>query len=344
MPSHANAGAPPRPDLVIIGASAGGLEPLTTIVAGLPADLPATIVVVMHISPTNRSLLPAILDRATLMSADAAAEGMPLTHGRIYVAPPDRHVLFADGRLSLSRGPRENGHRPAVDPTLRSAAERFPWRTVGIILSGSRDDGTAGLATLKAKGGHAFVQDPETAMYPSMPANALAHVAVDGVLAPDQLAEALFRLIATGEPPARKTAVASAPASSSLDPPINLICPECGGALEVIDEQGVPRFRCHVGHVYSPSSMLDAQQQTVEAALWTAVRSLEDRASLLRGLADRAERQQRVQSGARFRRSGDLAAEQAKLVREALVDGALALTRTEAEASAAEELALEENR
>ena len=245
-------------------------------------------------------------------------------------------------------------HRPAVDPTLRSAAEQFADRTVGVILSGSRDDGTAGLATLKANGGVAFVQDPTTALYPGMPTNALAHVAVDAVLSPEALATALQRLVTTGElPPApdttRENAATGAPSIAAREPgapplatPTGLICPECGGALRILDEDGVPRFRCHVGHVYSPSSMLEEQQQTVEAALWTAVRSLEDRASLLNGLAARAGRQQRDQSAARFRRSGELAAEQARIVRDALVDGKLAHNRAEIEAVAVDEVALEE--
>jgi two-component system, chemotaxis family, protein-glutamate methylesterase/glutaminase len=278
-----------------IGASAGGLRPLRAIVGGLPADLPAAVFVVLHVAATGTSVLPEILARATPMEVFRAEDGLEVRPGRVIVAPPDRHLVveLRDGavrppRVRLTRGPRENGHRPAIDPLLRSLAAAFGDRAAGLILSGTRDDGTLGLAAVKHDGGAALVQDPADAEYASMPANAMGVTAVDAALPVAALAPALIAL-ARGErldAPAPNPGPA-APFSTNGEP-LKITCPDCGGVLTEEDEAGVVRFRCHVGHTYSPRSLLALHADGVERAMWTAARGLEDRAVLLANLAERA--------------------------------------------------------
>jgi len=177
--------APDRPRgqaVVIAGASAGGVEALVQLVSSLPADFPHAMLVVLHVSPTGTSVLPAILARACRLPVSAPADGDALQPGHVYVAPPDSHLVVEDSRLRLSDAPRERGHRPAIDATMRTAAKAYDGATIGIVLSGARDDGTAGLVAIKASGGTAIVQDPDEALYPAMPLSAMAHVEPDAVL------------------------------------------------------------------------------------------------------------------------------------------------------------------
>ncbi len=183
-----------------MGASAGGVEALQQLAAGLPADLPACVLVVLHVSPTSASVLPGILDRAGPLQASHAEDGNALEHGRIYVAPPDYHLLVDERLVRLDRGLPEHGHRPAVDPLFRSAASACGERVVGVILSGALDDGALGLAAIKAGGGVAVVQDPEDAMYPSMPRNAITRAGADHLVAARGLAELVVQLVGVGVP------------------------------------------------------------------------------------------------------------------------------------------------
>ena len=308
-------------DLVVLGASAGGVEALKRVVAGLPPDLPAAVCIVLHIAPDSPSALAKILQRAGPLPCRPAGDGEVLRAGEILVAPPDRHLVIENGSVRLTVGPRENGHRPAVDVLFRSAAAARHSRVVGVVLSGNRDDGSAGLAAIKAGGGVALVQDPAEALYAGMPTNALEHVSVDAVVPSDKMAETISALVKGHGPPGNPP-----PAQPGWDPKrtdrLTSVCPECGGVLAERDEAGMPQWECHVGNRYSPTSLADAQADRVEMALWTAVRMLRDRSALLHRMADQSEERDQPRSAQRFRRQADDASAQADLVREALAHAA----------------------
>ena len=181
-------------DVVVVGASAGGVEALAALAHALPAVFGAPILVVLHVPPTGTSVLPGILSRAGRLPAVHARDGETVEAGHIYVAPPDSHLLISGRLLQLTRGPRENGHRPAIDPLFRSAAASHKRRAAGVVLSGTLDDGTAGLFAIKQGGGATLVQDPAEALYGAMPASAIAYVQPDYVLPTAELADVLVRL------------------------------------------------------------------------------------------------------------------------------------------------------
>ena len=305
--------AAPHRELVVIGASAGGVEALKEVVARLPQDLPATVCVVLHIAPSSPSALANILSRAGRLPCWPAADGMPLSHGTIIVAPPDRHLVVDDSVVKLSVGPRENGHRPSVDVLFRSAAAVWHDRVVGVVLSGTRDDGSAGLAAIKASGGAAVVQDPDEAMYPGMPTNALASVDVDAVVPSALIAQTLSAMV-RGEDFASEAGRGQQPREQGEGGTLVSVCPECGGVLTENHGAGVMQWECHVGHRYSPRSLADAQADRVEQALWTAVRMLRDRSALLERMADDATTREQPRSARRFRKQAKDASEQADVV------------------------------
>ncbi|SRR5205809_4229299 len=182
-------------DIVVIGASAGGIEALKELVGELPEDLPAALFVVLHLPMGGTSILPAILDRAgRLPAAHVGAEGAEISPGRIYAAPPDFHIQLEEGRVEATAGPLENGHRPAIDPLFRSAAHAFGPRVVGVILSGALDDGTLGLRAVKAHGGVTLVQDPKSALHTGMPESAIALSVPDKVARPSELGALIVEL------------------------------------------------------------------------------------------------------------------------------------------------------
>jgi two-component system chemotaxis response regulator CheB len=284
-------------DLIAVGASAGGVEALRALAAGLPADLPAAVLVVLHMPRGAPSALPQILSRSGPLPAVTATDGEPLEPGRIYVGPADRHLMVIDGRIRLSHGPAENGHRPAVDPLFRSAARAVGNRVIAVVLSGSRDDGAAGAETVDAVGGLVVVQDPAEALHGSMPEAALsrvpsAHVKVAAGLG-GLLAQLCSERLEASPPPtdpvlAGEVAVAAfgEPSTDHLpSAPSGFGCPSCGGALFSLGNSAVPRLRCRIGHAWSPESLLDEQAVATEGALWLALRALEEKADLSRRMA-----------------------------------------------------------
>jgi two-component system chemotaxis response regulator CheB len=294
-------------DLVVVGASAGGVEALRDFVRELPDGLTACVLVVLHLPESAFSALPSILSRAGKLPASSAEDGATLVRGQILVAPPDRHLGVRDGYVALGRGPKENGHRPAIDVLFRSAARWYGPRTVGVVLSGTLDDGAAGLLTITERGGAAIVQDPATALYPGMPTAALRAVPEAICATGTDLARTVGKLC--GESVQDETEPAGRTLEMETDIPEMdedalrdvdrpgvpgaMSCPDCSGAMFVLDEGNVLRYRCRVGHAWSPESLLAEQVEAAEGALWAAIRVLEEKAALHRQLADRAEERRR---------------------------------------------------
>jgi two-component system chemotaxis response regulator CheB len=287
--------AEPR-DIVVIGGSAGAIEALTQLVVGLPSQLDAAIFVVVHTIPVGESRLPEILSRRGPMRATVASNGEPIVCDRIYVAPPDAHLLIEPGRVRISMGPKEGGHRPAIDPLFRTAAKTYASRVVGVILSGMMDDGSAGLREIRRHGGSAIVQDPNEAIFPQMPRNAI-EIATPQHIAP--VAE-IARLIATHaavtEPNGDLAVVGARDAPGT---PSGIACPECHGVLWTGPDK-VPEFSCRIGHAYSLEELVEAHSVSMEAALWAGVRALREQASLANHIARRAERRGDRRVAARF--------------------------------------------
>jgi two-component system, chemotaxis family, protein-glutamate methylesterase/glutaminase len=322
-PSVSHGSGRGRRDLVVIGASAGGVETLRRLVAGLPENLQAAVCIVLHIAPSSPSALAQILHRAGPLPCRAAEDGDRLRHGEILVAPPDRHlVIEASPRVTepatvrLTLEPKENGHRPSVDILFRSAAEVGDGRVIGVILSGSRDDGTAGMAAIKTRGGATIVQDPADALYPSMPRSAIDNVAIDVVAGVDALPGEICAMV-EGQPAASPRGARSE-ASSSEGAPGFAACPECGEVLSEQPASGIEQWRCQIGHRYSSESLADEQAVGVEAALWTAIRALTERGSLLDRMAEEADARGHGASARRFRAGAGDARTQADVVRRAL--------------------------
>jgi two-component system chemotaxis response regulator CheB len=286
--------------IVVIGTSAGGIDALRTIAAGLPADFAAPIAVVMHSAPDSPGVLHEIIDRAGPLSALRARNGQRLEAGRIYVAPPDRHLLIEPGRVRVTRGPKENRFRPAIDPLFRSAAQVYGPAAIGVILTGNLDDGTAGLWAMKKLGGTTVVQDPTEALFPSMPHNALSHVQVDHCARLTEIGSLLVGLTSAPLHPAPTPAVpehmnVEIKIAQEEDPlraglrtvsePSAIACPECHGVLMQLKEEGRIRFRCHTGHGYTAASLLSEIAESIEDALWIAIRSMHEGGMLIRQLA-----------------------------------------------------------
>ena len=304
-----------------IGASAGGVDALVRLFRRLEADLPAAILVVLHVPATGRSLLAPILDRETDLDVRVAEAGEPLVRGRVYVAPPDRHLVVADGAVQLERGPKENAARPAVDPMLRSLAATYGEDAVAVVLSGALGDGSSGALAVKRAGGAVIVQDPADATVPSMPESALRAVGeADAVLAAEGIGPALARLAdgagAMREDTAVDDRIEEGPERPS-GPPSSLTCPECNGPLWEVEEGDLVRYRCRVGHAYSEDSLIIEQGSAVEAALWSALESLEERAEFLKRVAVRhGDARPRLRD--RFNSAADDALARAQLIRQAL--------------------------
>ena len=281
--------------IIVIGTSVGGVEALRALAAGLPADLPAAVCVVLHIG-AHKSEMPNLLSHAGALPAIHPKNGDTILAGHIYVAPPDHHLTVELGYMRLTKGPSENWARPAIDPLFRTAANAYGANVIGVILTGALNDGTAGLYEIKQRGGTTIVQDPADALNASMPLSALAHVAVDHCLPLDKLPQLLVRL-ATEKAglPNHQPAITTTPrgremtANYTHDQPVAITCPDCGGALRRIEVGSLTQFRCHIGHVYNAEVMVEAQSAATERSLEAAMRSLGERAELCRQMAETAQ-------------------------------------------------------
>ncbi|KYF81735.1 hypothetical protein BE11_12250 [Sorangium cellulosum] len=311
----------PGHDIITIGASAGGVEVLMALIGGLPSDLPASLFVVLHLPPTARSMLPQILERTTRMPVGTAVDGEPIERGRIYIAPVDNHLMLDEGVVRVTRTAKENGHRPAVDPLFRSAAEAYGARVIGVVLSGMRDCGTAGLLEIKRRGGIAVVQDPRDALFPEMPQSALDNVPVDHCVPLARLPALLAELVhqRTGEAPAEAASPHGLVGEKVEAPEIEFTCPDCGGNLTRNGDGAILSFRCKVGHRYTPEGLENEQAEALEAALWVALRTIEDTAALARRMATRAEERNQLHVMAHFEEKVRAAEERGALVRRALL-------------------------
>jgi two-component system chemotaxis response regulator CheB len=317
---------------VVVGASAGGVEALSALVAGLPPGFPAAVLVVLHIPGHTPSQLHHILARAGSLPAIQAVDGAPILSGCIYVATPDRHLMIDGNHLRLTRGPKENRARPSINVLFRSAAYSFGRRVIGIVLSGMLDDGTAGLWTIKDRGGMAMVQTPEEASFPSMPQSALADVDVDAVLPIAGMPAALLKwtsesIEAGGEIPMSKRLEAEQrialgdnalqAGSAELGSPSTLTCPECHGTLMQIEEGDIIRYRCHTGHAYSLKTLLTEVNESIDVSLWNTIRAIDERIFVLRQMAQLAKQEQEAAQALEQARRAERRVEQ---LRQLVVD------------------------
>jgi two-component system chemotaxis response regulator CheB len=286
-------------DIIVIGTSAGGRDAVDAIIGQLPTDLPAAIFIVQHLAPESEG--SAILDRLSRyksFEAGLAVHGEAFSRGRIYIAPPDHHLLLRKKTVMVTKGARENRSRPGIDPLFRSAAVAHGSRVIGLVLTGMLDDGTAGLAAIKKCGGVTIVQDPAEATFPGMPESAMANVKVDHCV---RLAEmgALIEKLVRGPAGAQKPVpddvrteaaiaervLSDISAVNGLGTQVPYNCPNCGGVLWQMDKSALQRFRCHTGHSYTASSLLAEQTEKIEETLWVSLRMFEERKNLLNTMA-----------------------------------------------------------
>lgn len=321
--------------LVVIGTSSGGLAALRQLLSRLPANFPAPILIVMHIG-REISILPAVLAPSSALPVRHAENGSPLAPGVVLVAPADQHLLVEGEHVRLSRGPKENHARPAIDPLFRSAALEKRHCVVGVLLTGMLDDGTIGLQAIKRYGGIAIVQDPDEAEAPSMPRSALTYVDVDYCLPLDGIADALVALAQQRRDPAAGTAadcrtiVMENRFAAEEDPGVAAMdqigqrsaqtCPECGGILWDLGGEPPLRYRCHTGHAFTANTLLAVQYRFSEDVLWSAVRALHEKHTLLCHLARDARNRNNDKLASEHEASARMAAAHAEALRAMIGD------------------------
>lgn len=319
-------------DIIVIGASAGGVEALKELVSGLPADLPAVIFIVLHVSPHGTSVLPHILTRAGKLPAYHAYDGQVFEPGNIYIAPPNHHLLVKSGYITLNQGPKENGHRPAVDVLFRTSARSYGPRVIGVVLSGVLDDGTAGTLAIKHHQGMVIVQEPTDALYAGMPQSAIEADHPNYIVPISEMASLFTQLVHAdipGEVDVKdELDISELDKDSNLVPepggtPTTYVCPDCGGVLMEYRDGHLFRFRCQIGHAYAAESLIAAQSDALEDALSMAFRALKENSKLTQRLADRAEARGHMESRAAYmEKIADLEAN-ADVLRKILMNGEL---------------------
>ncbi len=324
-------------NIIVIGTSAGGVEALSYLVHHLPLDLDAALMVVLHVPSHATSVLPRILNRAETLLALHPKNNEEIVTGRIYIAPPDYHLLVKPGYITLMRGPRENNHRPAIDPLFRSAARAYGSRVIGVVLTGVLDDGTAGLQAVKMRDGMAIVQSPDDAIYPGMPRSAIENVNdIDYILPLSKIPQVLVELVNTPvegkaeKPVSHQMEIETDLADMNIEilskddragKPSTFGCPDCGGTLWELEQANLLRFRCRIGHAYSLESLLAKQSDALEDALWFALRALEEKASLTKRMAKRMRERNQLLAAERLQEQAEDALARANVIRETLIIG-----------------------
>ncbi|MGE5207180.1 MAG: chemotaxis protein CheB [Chlamydiota bacterium] len=320
--------------MVVMGGSAGGIPPIQRVLSALPSDFPASIFVTIHTAAEGPRLLSDVFNRMSSLPVTYAGDCETVRKSHIYLAPPDRHLLLVNGSMRLTTGPRENRHRPAIDPLFRSAARAYGGRVVAVLFSGLLDDGTAGLKAVSRQGGVAIVQDPGEARFASMPQNAVRNDSPQYVLPVRQIASTLITLVnGRGWPGSEdgpgseldnevKIAAVDMSAIEHKKPgsPSVYSCPECNGILWEIQEGELLRFRCRVGHAYGAKSLLASKKEELEGALWAALRTLEEKAALHRRLSEHAAIGLNRRVAKQFRQSAEDLQQQAQTIRTLLLE------------------------
>jgi two-component system, chemotaxis family, protein-glutamate methylesterase/glutaminase len=324
----------PGHDIIVVGASAGGVEALTYLAKKLPKDIKAAIFIVLHVPAHGTSVLPRILTRAGNLPALHPRNGEEIVPGKIYIAPPNYHLLVQTGYIHLSQGARENSHRPAIDPLFRSAARAYGRRVVAVVLTGALDDGTAGLMAVKMRNGIAVVQDPEDAMYAGMSQSAIANVDnIDHILPLADIPDILVNLANSSI-----EGVAENPVSEGMEIETDLVeldmktlnqddrpgepstfaCPSCGDTLWEHQERDLLRFRCRTGHAFSAESLMAEQSDALEDALWIALRALEEKSSLAHRIAKRMRDRNQLLSAEKLEEDARDSNKRADIIRQVL--------------------------
>ena len=323
-------------DIIVVGASAGGVSALTKLVESFPENLNASVFIVLHTSPVSPGLLPNILSRKGPLEAVHPKDGEEFKKGKIYVAPPDHHLLLERGHVVVKKGPKENHFRPSIDALFRSAAYVYGPRVIGIVLTGMLNDGTSGLWSVKRMGGIAIIQHPDDALFPSMPASVLEHVKVDHIVTLDKIGQLLNTLVVKRAPKKisisakemklLKMEVVIATHDNAFEMGIMdmgkltpYTCPECNGALIGITEGASVRFRCHTGHAFTASNLLSGITQTVEERLWDGMRGMEETTMLLNHLGDHYKKAGNKKMASRFFSKAKEIAKRAQIIHDSVL-------------------------
>ncbi|HSV10734.1 MAG TPA: chemotaxis protein CheB [Hanamia sp.] len=322
-------------DIIVIGASAGGVEALTLLVKNLPEKINASIFIVLHIPPYSRSFLPQILGKVTSIPVSHPKDGEKIEQRHIYVAPPDHHILIEEDRVVVKKGPKENRFRPSIDALFRSAAYIYENRVIGVVLTGALDDGASGLWTIKRFGGKALVQQPDEAAFPEMPLNVLQYVDVDYILPVANIGMMMETLtnekaspvpyISKEEKELLKMEVTISTRDNAFELGIMnkgeftpLTCPECHGALVRLKEGKLTRFRCHTGHAFTASALLAGITQSSEETLWQAMRAMEEGTILIQHIAKEFEESGENKAAKIFQQKAKDLAQKARIIHDSV--------------------------
>lgn len=324
-------------DIIVVGASAGGVEALKDFVSGFQKDFKGSVFIVLHIPSYSETRLPWILSKAGPLEAVLPNDGDAIEPGKIYVAPNDHHLLLEKGdRVIVRRGPKENRFRPAIDALFRSAAYVYGSRVIGVVLSGYLDDGVSGLWTIQQQGGLAIVQTAEDAAQPQLPQNVQQYVKPDYKLTAHDMGPLISGLVQEPAPERNKFSqeelkrleieVIIATKDNAFEMGIMdmgkltpFTCPECGGALVRLVEANILRYRCHTGHAYTASSLVAEVTETVEGFLWKAMRALEETNMLMNGVARHYEESNNSKDAALFMEKAKSAADRARSIHDLIL-------------------------